>query len=576
MGRKIAAAIIMLILAIAAVVGGQYAGGAFLLQRLDLDPATVSFFTLHDYYSAYGHVGGVVEKMIKISLALSAVPVVLIIVVCLAIVFSGKREIDKLHGDARFATDAEIAKANMFYKPDYTPKWPAVILGKKGKRFIADYSQEYTTLSAPPGAGKGVSFVIPNLLTYPHSVINFDPKTENFAITAGYRKEVMGQEVYLFSPDNANFQSHCWNPLDYISEDPRKTLADIKSLTTILIDAPDGPNQGFYLTARDALDGILMYMMESPEVERTMYQADALNTVAIGFDKWAMSTIAWRDNEGRKLSEQTVRMLMGYANANDKMKETVRGIISTALSVFTDAMARAATSKSDFDFRDLRKKPMTIFVGIQPDNVEKYAKMLNIFFSQALAVNTGTLPDEGPKDADGNPVLKYQCLPLLDEFVALGRIGVIEKSSGYTRAYNMRYAVIFQNKAQIYSDRVYGKAGGQALLGTMHNEIVFAPDNMEDAKEYSERLGYRTLKHKERSRGMSKQGSSTNDSIQRHQRALMLPQEIVNMPYTEQLIFKKGGRILPIKCNKIVWYQDEFFKSRANLPKPEVPAMVFA
>ena len=575
-GKLIAVIIILLLVVIGFVVGGQFAGGFFLLKRLGLDPKTVGLFTLYDYYTAYGAMGGDVGKFIKLSLAISAAPIALIVAFLFALLVTKKGLIDRLYGNARFATDAEIQRAGMFYDPKKETKWPPVILGKKGKRFVADYSQEYTTLSAPPGAGKGVSFVIPNLLTYPHSVLNFDPKTENFQITAGYRRDVLGQEVYLFSPDNSSYQTHCWNPMDYISDDRRKTLADIKALTSILIDAPDGQNQGFYLTARDALDGILMYMMESPDEERTLYNADKLNTVSIGFDKWAVLIISRRANSGNPLSEQTARMLMGYANANDKAREITRGIISTALSVFTDSMARAATCKSDFDFRDFRKKRMTVYVGIQPNNVERFSKMLNIFFSQALSVNTGELPDDGPKDENGDPVLKYQFLPLLDEFVALGRIGVIEKSSGYTRAYNVRYAVIFQNKQQVYSDRVYGSAGGQAMLETMHNEIVYATESLTDAKEYSERLGYTTLKHRERNRSQSKQGSSTSDNTQRYKRELMLPQDIMRMPYTEQLIFKKGGRINPIHCNKIVYYTDEFFKDRLGFAPPSIPQMEFA
>jgi type IV secretion system protein VirD4 len=574
-GNIIAVIILITVLGLGLIAGGQFAGGYFLLKRLGLDPHAVSLLTLFDYYSAYGGMPGPVGRFLKMSMAIAALPVVALLVMLGVLIAARKSLIDKLHGEARFATDAEIKRAGMFYDPKKKTKWPAVILGKKGNRFVADYSQEYTTLSAPPGAGKGVSFVIPNLLMYTHSVLNFDPKTENYRITAGYRRTVMGQDVYLFSPDNEEFQSHCWNPMDYISDDPRVMLADIKALTSILIDAPPGPNQGFYLTARDALDGILLYMMESPEEERTMYNADKINTVAMGFDQWAPIIIARRSNSGRPLREQTVRLMMGYANSNDKMKETVRGIISTALSVFTDAKARAATRKSDFDFRDFRKKPMTVYVGIQPNNVERFTKMLNIFFSQALSVNTGMLPEDGPKDENGESVLKYQFLPLLDEFVALGRIGVIQKSSGYTRAYNVRYGIVYQNKQQVYADDVYGQAGGQALLETMHNEIVYATESLADAKEYSERLGYITLKHRERSYSHSKQGTGTNDQTQRFQRALMLPQEIMRLPYEEQLIFKKGGRIHPIHCQKIVYYKDEYFKGRFGLPYPDVPMMEF-
>ncbi|MGG5276292.1 type IV secretory system conjugative DNA transfer family protein [Pseudomonas syringae pv. coryli] len=600
--KKIIAVVIIVILTlILLAVAGQYAGGIFLLKRLGLDPHTVKLMSLYDYYQAYGKIGGDVGRYIKMSLAMSFAPVVILLGFVVAIIAARKTPIDKLYGDARFATDMELKQANMLIEEKnifelsldspLQSKWPPLLLGKKGKNYVVDKSQEYTTLSAMPGAGKGVSFVIPNLLFYWHNVVNFDPKLENFRRTAGYREKVLGQEVFLFCPDNTDQAraedgeiqapkitpetTHCWNPLDYISDDPKRSLFDIKTITSIVIDAPEGQNQGFYLDARKALDGILLYLMETPEEERTMYNAGVINDAPMGFHKWAPMIISQRAKSSRPLSEQCVRLLMSYANENEKKRDTTRGIVNTCLDPFSDPYSRAATRKSDFSFHDLRKKKMSIYVGISPQNIPKFRKMLNLFFAQAISCNVGVLPDDGPKDKDGNPLLKYQVLFLLDEFVALGPIEIIRSSSGYTRAYNVRYAIVFQNKAQVFADQCYGRAGGESLLDTFANEIVFATESTEEAKDYSERLGYTTLKHRERSRTNAKGGNSTTDNIQRHQRALMLPQEIQRLPYEEELFFKKGGRVLPVRMKKIVWYTDPEFSKRADLPLPKVPPMIF-
>lgn len=575
-GKIIALVIVLLITLGVLAVAGQFAGGVFLLKRLGLDPHSVQLLTLHEYRTAYGGMAGQVGKFIKMATAISVAPVGMVLVFCVVLLATRKGLIDKLYGEARFAKDFEIQKANMFLDEKQENKWPPVLLGKKGKRYIADYSQEYTTLAAPPGSGKGVGFVVPNLLYYPHSVLNFDPKLENFNITSGYRSKVLGQDVYLFSPDNDKYQSHGWNPLDYISSDPRKTLADIKNISAILIPAEPGQNQSFFIGARKALDGLLLYLMESPEEQRNMYRVLEINDSPIGIDKWIITTIAKRAKSNKPLSDECVRMLMSYANETEKKRDTTKGIIGTYLDPFSDALCRAATEKSDFNFRDLRKKPMTIYVGIAPGNIPKFQRLLNLFFSQAITLNTDMLPEDGPKDANGEPVLKYQCLALLDEFVALGPIEIIRASSGYTRAYNMRYAIVFQNKAQVYADQCYGRAGGESLLDTFHNEIVYATESVQDAEEYSKRLGNITLKHRERSRTRAKGGPSTTDNTQRHSRALLLPQEIQRLPYDKEIIFKKGGKLLPINADKIFWYKDEMFASRANMPVPEIPPMRFA
>lgn len=592
---KIVAVVLILLLSLGIlIVGGQYAAGYFLLSKLGLDPKSVSITTFYDYWSAYRHMGGPVGKFIKIATGIAAAPIGMIVVMAFAALLTRKGKIDKLYGDARWATPHEIAKAEMFLDEKKDSNWPPVLLGKLGKRFVVDSSQEYTTLSAAPGARKGVSFVVPNLLHYNHSVLNFDPKLENFRLTAGWRQKGMKQDVFLFCPDNTpNEQygplsdgdpaktlppnvTHCWNPMDYISDSPLRTLFDIKTITSILIAAPEGQNQGFYMDARKALDGILLYLMETPEEERTLYNASVINDTPIGINKWAIKTIAEREKQGRPLSDQCIRLLMSYANEEERKRGITRGIVSTTLEPFTDPYSRAATRKSDFSFHDLRRKRMTIYVGIAPSNIPKFQKMLNLFFAQAISVNTNVLPEDGPKDSAGNPVLKYQCLFLLDEFVALGPIEIIRASSGYTRAYNVRYAIIFQNKSQVFADECYGSAGGKSLLDTFHNEIVFATESTEEAEDYSKRLGNTTLKHVERNRSRSSSGTSTSDSTQRHSRALMLPQEIQRLDYDKEILFKKGGKLRPILLDKIIWYQDEYFAGKAKLPLPHVPAMVFA
>lgn len=563
----------MVLVGIAAV-GGQYLGGFYLLKKLSVNIDSLTPFTLLTYHSAYSS-RPVVGVIIQQALLISVIPCVLALVLALGPLLMREKAIKNLYGKARWATINEIANANMFYDESKFTKWPGVILGKVGDRFIADYSQEYTSVVALPGAGKGVAFVIPNLLTYPHSMIVFDPKTENFNITAGWRSKVLGQACYLFAPDSETERSHCWNPLDYINPHPRHRLSDIKGITQILIPTDAGENQSFFIGAQNALNGILLYLIETPNEEKTMFRAYQINQAPMGIDKWISKTVGMRDASPNRLSDECRGLLLSYANETEKKRSTTKGIIDTYLSVFSDAFVRAATSRSDFNFNDVRKVPMTIYAGITPPNVGKYQRLLNLFFSQAITLNTKTLPDDGPKAADGTPLLKYQCMPLLDEFAALGQIEIIRSSSGYTRAYNMRYSIVFQNQSQIFSDKLYGRAGGESLLDTFHTELVFATESVSDAENYSKRLGNTTLEDRDVSTTYA-QKTSTTRSKKYHARALMLPQEIQRMPYEDAIIFKKGGKIHPIKCKKIVYWNDPFFMPRMKLETPPVPQMNFA
>jgi type IV secretion system protein VirD4 len=56
-----------------------------------------------------------------------------------------------------------------------------------------------------------------------------------------------------------------------------------------------------------------------------------------------------------------------------------------------------------------------VYVCVPPNRLANARVLLNLFFAQLINLNTAELPEH-------NPALKHQCLVLLDEFTALGRI----------------------------------------------------------------------------------------------------------------------------------------------------------
>ncbi len=67
--------------------------------------------------------------------------------------------------------------------------------------------------------GKGVSVIIPNLLSFDGSVLCIDPKGENAKITARRRRE-MGQDVFIVDPFHiCGDTSDSLNPFDTLNAD---------------------------------------------------------------------------------------------------------------------------------------------------------------------------------------------------------------------------------------------------------------------------------------------------------------------------------------------------------------------
>ena len=89
-------------------------------------------------------------------------------------------------------------------------------LDEKNNYYRVD-GYQHLLLLAPTGTGKGVAFVVPNLLDWTESTIIHDIKLENFQITSGWRAS-MGQKIYLFNPLEPASKTHCYNPLDFVSK----------------------------------------------------------------------------------------------------------------------------------------------------------------------------------------------------------------------------------------------------------------------------------------------------------------------------------------------------------------------
>ena len=434
------------------------------------------------------------------------------------------------------------------------------MVGKTGKDFLLFRGQQFMFLAAPTRSGKGVGIVIPNLLHYRDSVMVLDIKGENFEITSGFRAKC-GQEVHKFAPDDENFQTACWNPLAYVRNDPRFRISDLMSITNILYPPSDDV---WASTAESLFLGLALYIMET-----TKLHAD-FNVATI--KKMRVSLACLKDEETfmahvkerapfEPLSEDCITHLRSYSQTSDKLRNSIGISFDQPLSIFADPITAKATAKNTFDLRDVRKKRMSIYVVIKPSNIDKFGKFLNLFFQQLLVLNMDKLPQDDPS-------LKFQCLLLLDEFPAMGRVAIIEKASAYMAGYNMRLLLIFQSKSQVKDRKLYDETGAQTMLTNMALQVCYAPRDDDDAKDYSQMIGDMTWKSLSKSRQLSgKSGGSESESDQR--RAVMLPQEIKAIGMEREIVSMEN--MPPALVDKIFWYKEPVFTARANLPVPAVP-----
>lgn len=467
--------------------------------------------------------------------------------------WKGAQRRRELYGSARFANDAEIRKAGLL-------KGRGVIIGRHGKRLLTYGGQQYVLVAAPPRSGKGVSIAVPNGLNYADSMVFLDVKGELRDATSGFRAE-HGQAVYVFAPFDKGGCSHRYNPLGYVSTDARLRVSELQKLANIVYpnsdDAKGSDTANFFADqAQNLFLAMGLYLLETPGLPRTIGQMLRM-TAGEGkpFRDYVTALINERERSGVPLSFDCVA---AFGRFLSNPENTLGGIVSSftgPLKAFADPVTDAATSANDFDLGDLRKKRMTVYLVMPFDELAAAKLLLNLFLTQMVHANVQELPSQ-------NPALKYQCLVVLDEFTAAGRIDVIARGIGFMPGYNMRLLVIIQSIAQLSA--TYGKDTARAIRTACACHIHFAPNEQDDAEEISRRLGTTTVRKESRGRshssGKGGGSSSTSSNESEHSRPLLLPQEAKELGTEAEVIFIEN--VPPIQATKARWHEDPLMVER--------------
>ncbi len=465
-----------------------------------------------------------------------------------------------LHGEARFASHDEIQQAGLYGER-------GVIIGKVGWRYLVYGGQEFVLLAAPTRSGKGVSIVLPNLLHYDESVVVLDIKMENFAYTSKFR-QAHGHQVYLFNPFGADGQTHRWNPLDAVDRDPNRRVGEIQAIGQVLYPNHNERDAFWNESARNLFLGLALYIMETPPIPcslgEVLRQASGKGQP---IKEYLHDLISTRAKSNAPLSDDCTAALHRFCATSENTMASILATLTAPLTIFSNPIVDAATSATDFDLTQVRAQRMSIYVGIPANRLSDAALLVNLFFSQLIHHNTVDLPAT-------NPRLKHQCLVILDEFPAIGRVNILAKAVGFMAGYNLRLLPIIQSLSQLES--VYGEKDAQTFVTNHACQILFAPREQRDAQHYSQMLGTFTADaistgtSRPLTWGHSTQASSSSTRSEQA-RPLLLPQEVKELGDQRAIINLMHTK--PILCDKARFYADPVFIDRLKTISPSLAAV---
>lgn len=456
------------------------------------------------------------------------------------------KKAEKLFGEARWATAEDVEKANLRSKT-------GMLLGVDDGGYFVSSGYQHALLFAPTGSGKGVGFIIPNLLFWEDSAVVHDIKLENFILTSGWRSTQLKQACFLWNPTDPDGKTHSYNPMDWISKKPGQMVDDIQKMANLLLSKP---TDFWESEARSLFVGIALYLCAVPdkiksfgEVVRTIRSDDVAYNLAVILD-----------TAGKLIHPVAYMNLAAFLQKADKERSGVISTLSSALELWSNPLVDAATATSDFNMQDLKKKKMTVYVGLTPDNIKRLEKLMQIFYQQATDFLTRKMPD--PKEEP------HGCLFIMDEFPTLGKMEAFKSGIAYFRGYKVRLFLVVQDTQQLKG--IYEESGMNSFLSNSYYRITFAANNMDTANLISQLCGNKTVESISESKpkflDFSPGGKSQN--VSQTQRALLLPQEVISLPRDTQIVLIEA--FPPIKSKKIIYYDDKFFTKKL-LPQIEVP-----
>jgi type IV secretion system protein VirD4 len=293
---------------------------------------------------------------------------------------------------------------------------------------------------APTGAGKGIGVIVPNLLTYPGSVIAIDIKGELTQVTARRRRE-MGQRVVVLDPFSLVTEkgrpSDALNPFDLFKLPNADPESDAEMLAAqFSVDHNFSTDRYWDDTGKGLAAGLIAHLATTGKPEerhpnalrKMLYMDDLDYTIATWLDKGEVKNPLARDE------------FVAYLSApSDKTRPCIRTTACTYLKCLGSEVVSRAMEKSTFDLNTLMHgEPVTIYLVIPPEKLESHRAVLRAWVATLLTavLRRSKLPD-------------LRTLFIVDEAAQLGEMPLLRTAMTLLRGYGLQCWTFWQDLGQL-------------------------------------------------------------------------------------------------------------------------------
>ncbi|MCE9565751.1 MAG: type IV secretory system conjugative DNA transfer family protein [Planctomycetes bacterium] len=234
----------------------------------------------------------------------------------------------------------------------------------------------HTTVFAPTGAGKGVSIVIPTLLTCMSSMVVVDIKGELVRLTAEHRRR-MGFRVVVLDPFRiATHSPDTLNVLDYLDASDTDLIDRCRDIAEAMVVRSANEKEPHWSDSAviwiSAI--ILVVVLFGEPGERSLQTVRRLLTDPAQMEaavKLLCSSDAC-DGIASRLGHQ-------LAHFKDKELSSVLTTVSRHMRFLDTPAVAASTRTSTFDPADIKGEKVTVYLCLAPDHVRAQSGLLRLW-----------------------------------------------------------------------------------------------------------------------------------------------------------------------------------------------------
>lgn len=317
---------------------------------------------------------------------------------------------------------------------------------------LRDASETHVLLFGPNGSGKMSRVLVPNLLRLQdRSVFVIDPKGELAAITAPQRRKY--GEVIIINPfgvhrewswksknEYADLDSRGFNPMMTLDPSLPSFNADAALLAEALIKVESQTQPYFDKAARDLVAMAMMY------VAFALYGKDTptlgrVRDLLTDEERLLRLVKVIQGMRRDEVQNPNLRGMINKAASFREITDPIRSVLQSAheqLSFIDDTEMADDLARSTVDFREVKKRPTTVYLILPADKLLRHARWLRVVVASALNVMLRARRQGEPR-----------VLFMMDEFPALGHMEIIEATWALVRGYGIQMMPVFQDLPQL-------------------------------------------------------------------------------------------------------------------------------